>query len=340
MNKEVYQETLKNIQGKTIAVVYVYEGEKAPGFSHYEVWKSDVISDWIKAVDEINCLPLILDVNTFITKAFNRTLPKIDYVINLSNGTTDLSSLAVVPSVCSFFKIPCIPSCCIATVVGENKKMSNILAEKAGINVPKEIDRSTKNGICRPICYGSSIGVRRFPPNDNFDDYLYQEFIPGFDVTTPLLYNPLKEELEVLPSILYLDTQKNPQWFLGETEKALHIGYEKKVVQIDNCSKERYINLAKLLSIDTFCRIDARYKTDKIGDIGDIIINNENLFFAEINPMPTIKENINFHTSLNAINSDAPIFECMEIYKRVFQKHSMTGFILSSAIFSRIKSMH
>ena len=35
---------LHNLIGKTIGVIYTFEGEDAPGFSHYHVWQSDIIS--------------------------------------------------------------------------------------------------------------------------------------------------------------------------------------------------------------------------------------------------------------------------------------------------------
>lgn len=41
---------LHTLQGKTIGVVYTYEGEDAPGFSHYHFWESDIISKWILAI--------------------------------------------------------------------------------------------------------------------------------------------------------------------------------------------------------------------------------------------------------------------------------------------------
>ena len=49
------------------------------------------------AVEELHCMPLIMDIRTFVQKAMNNTLPYIDYVINLNNGTINISVLGVVP---------------------------------------------------------------------------------------------------------------------------------------------------------------------------------------------------------------------------------------------------
>ena len=68
-----YCHLLEKIKGKTIAIVYVFEGDNTQGFQHYDPWKSDVIADWLKAVQELKCLPFILDVRTFAQKALDGT---------------------------------------------------------------------------------------------------------------------------------------------------------------------------------------------------------------------------------------------------------------------------
>ena len=55
----------------------------------------NVISLWMNAVQSLHCMPLILDVRTFVEKALNRTLPKIDYVINLNCGSCELSPMSM-----------------------------------------------------------------------------------------------------------------------------------------------------------------------------------------------------------------------------------------------------
>ena len=127
-NNTYYKNQLEELKGKTIAIVYIFEGEDAPGFNHYWVWKSDIISGWLNAVQELECVPFILDVRTFVQKAMNHTLPHIDFVVNLNCGSYDLSSMSLVPSTCSFLSIPCIPCNAAAIILSENKKVSNLLA--------------------------------------------------------------------------------------------------------------------------------------------------------------------------------------------------------------------
>ena len=85
-NKKKFIQNLNSIQGSIIAVVYTFEGENAPGFKHYDVWRSNVIADWINAINEIGCKPYIIDVRTFISKAMMDTLPHLDFIINLNAG--------------------------------------------------------------------------------------------------------------------------------------------------------------------------------------------------------------------------------------------------------------
>lgn len=80
--------------------LYIFEGDNDSGFSHFFIWKGKILTEWINAIEELHCLPLILDVRTFIDKAINKTLPHIDYVLNMNSGTNDLSVMALVPSVC------------------------------------------------------------------------------------------------------------------------------------------------------------------------------------------------------------------------------------------------
>ena len=91
------------------------------------------------------------------------------------------------------------------------------------------------------------------------------------------------------------------------------------------------------MGINTYCRIDARLKCDDVNDLYSIlqgVIPLERLYFLEINPMPTIKANINFHTSLDGLTEQNPLYACYDAYKELVQNASHTGFILSNAIIS------
>ncbi len=341
MTKSEFIKQVETIGGKTIAVVYIFEGETAPGACHYAIWGSDVISAWIEAIQEIRCIPLILDVRTFAQKAMNGTLPHIDFVVNLNNGTRDLSSLSLVPSICAFIGVPCIPCDSFTALLGENKKASNTIARALGFNVPNDLDESSDSGINRPINFGSSIGVKkgaRLGTNG-----LYQKFIPGFDMTTPLLYNPVNEAIETLPPIMYLPDSKDPMWFLGEEEKEKHSGYSKIAVKIDSDIKAHMVSIARYYGIPAFCRIDSRIlceTSDEMIEFTNKTIPFERLYFIEINPMPTISAGINFLTSVENVGAGDSFEECLSLYKGVFGTKSYTGFILLCTILANLKATH
>lgn len=344
MDKMEYENILDKIGGSTIAVVYVFEGDNTSGFQHYDPWKSDVISDWLKAIQELHCMPFILDVRTFCQKALANTLPCIDYVINLNAGTRNLSTLGLIPSICSFLDIPCIPSDTVTTVVGENKRLSNLLSAAMGSNIPKEIPISDPNGIFRPLNLGSSHGVKKgFSNVNSYEDYLYQEFIQGFDMTIPILYNPLTEQLECIPAIMYYPDKADVCWFLGEKEKEEHAGYSKVPVKIEKKAQEHFLNLAKRFGITAYARIDTRVFCQSLEELETSLIEEiklDRINFIEINPLPTIKNDINFHTSFQSIDLNSSLGECIRLYNKHFNIQSFAGFLLSSSIISILKARH
>ncbi len=339
MNKEQdFKNMMEKIRGKIIAIVYIFEGEDAPGFGHYHIWKSDVISKWLNAVQELHCMPLILDVRTFIEKSINRTLPYIDFVVNLNCGSTDLSPMGLVPSMCGFLGIPCIPCDTVGIITGENKKISNLIAKANGINVPKDLLNENQNGIYRPLNYGSSYGVKRINSIGQRDSGIYQEFICGYDITTPFLFNPLTKKMEALPTIIYLPNNHSTEWFFDETAKESKNGYRREILpNIDFTLIEKYLKLIESLSIKTFCRIDARIQckdNEKIDKIDDYILPEEKVYFIEINPMPTVREGNSFDFSYQAISDQYALSKFMDLLRKINGTVSPHGLLLACSMLS------
>lgn len=327
------KEEFLQIKGKTIAIVYIFEGDNSSGFEHFFIWKSDIISLWLKAIQELNCFPLILDVRTFVDKAMNNTLPCIDYVLNLNSGTYNLSTMALIPSVCSSIGVPCIPCDSTTIVTGENKKLSNFIANAIGINVPKTLEKNVPNGIFRPINLGNSLGVVR-----NFNDQcegIYQEFVEGYDITTPVVYNSITKRMDLLPTVMYLPNTKDLTWYNGEVQKLTREGYKFKIVELDDAIKQKYLELVNDLSIKTFCRIDSRVHSQDNSFYfleENIIVEFKNTFFIEINVMPTIREFNNFVFSFNSIEKSNSIYKHIEMQKEVFGSVNLNSFLLSSSM--------
>lgn len=346
MNKD-YMTFLKKMRGKTIAIVYIFEGENAPGFKHYWIWKSDIITGWMNAVQELECLPFIIDVRTFIQKAINQTLPHIDFVLNLNCGSYDLSSMSLIPSMCSFLSIPCIPCDACSILTSENKRISNLIAMAKGIAVPPILTESSKNGIYRPLNLGNSIGIERGLCLSK-DKRLgtYQEFIPGYDITIPIVFNPAIQDIDLFPAIVYIPLSKDPYWIYDEQEKENDDNFEVLInSKIENACKQNIINFAKEFPINTFGRIDARLKCVDKELSKEIIqkpLNTEDLYFIEINSMPTIESEDSFEYGLDYIvkHPDNTFYPCATIYYNTIKKPTINGFLLFCSMASFFRAMY
>lgn len=338
LSTEQFKNDFSKIKGKTIAIVYIFEGDDDLGFKHFYIWKSNIITKWMNAVQQLSCMPLILDVRTFIDKAINKTLPHIDYVINLNSGIYELSTMALVPAMCSAINVPCIPCNAVSIEIGENKKLSNHIANSIGLKVPCQLSKSDFSGIFRPFNLGNSLGVQRGIPNDT-QDGIYQKFIKGYEITTPLVYNPIEKCMEILPTIVFAPINNNPEWYYGENDKHYQKGYKFKIIQLDNNLKQKYIELTDELSIRTFCRIDARVECNSIDEMKQTLKDGatlDNTYFIEINVMPTIRDNNSFCKSFENIDTNSPIGQCVSIQKELFGTINIHSFLLANAMMAYI----
>lgn len=334
-----FSEELQHLYGKTIAVVYIFEGENAAGFLHYHVWKSDVISGWINAIQALHGLPLILDVRTFVEKAVNRTLPHIDCVLNLNCGSSQLSAMGLVPSACGFLDIPCIPCDAVSILTGEDKYIANLIAMARGLNTPQELDPSDKRGIYRPLNYGSSTGVRRGACSAAYRDGTYQEFVQGYDITTPAVYDPIRGEMALLPTVMILSDTKDSNWFYGEEANKTGKGYHRKILPpFSKALEEQYRDIIRAFSISTFCRIDARLKCQDQQELQCLLrqdIRAEDVFFLEINPMPSIRQSNNdFKYSFEHLDSSSSLMACAAEMRALWGELTLNQFLLACSMLS------
>ena len=169
---------------------------------------------------------------------------------------------------------------------------------------------------------------------------LYQEFIKGYDITTPILYNPLLEDLQVLPTVMYYSEDKNIEWFFNEEVKEKRGGYKKRILHLDTTAEYKFIDTAKKIGINSFCRIDARVKCNSADEWDGLCsgpIPADKIYFIEINPMPTLKHNINIHNSLDAIDEENSFYECYNEYKEFISEPCHTGFLLLCSMLANLK---
>lgn len=343
MLPENLSKELTQLYGKVIAVVYIFEGEDAKGFEHYHVWRSDVISGWLNAIQSLHSLPLILDVRTFVEKAVNRTLPHIDFVLNLNCGSCNLSPMGLIPSVCGFLSIPCIPCDTLSIVAGEDKYIANLIAKARGLNVPDELDSSDKRGIYRPLNYGSSVGVQRGVCPAAYRDGTYQEFIPGYDITTPMVYDPLSETMELLPTVMIVPDEIDTEWFYGEGANKTGMGYHRSIIPpFSDELNALYQDVVRAFSISTFCRIDARIKCRDAEDLPRLLqktLGPGDVYFLEINSMPSIRnDNNDFKYAFEHMAPECNLYTCLETMKKSWGEVELPLFLLTCSMLSRFKA--
>lgn len=338
-----FEAQLQSIKGKTIAVVYIFENEDAPGFAHYWIWKSNIITGWLNAIQELSCVPFILDVRTFAHKAMNRTLPHIDFVINLNCGSYELSSMSLVPSICSFMSVPCIPCDAASIVMTENKRISNLLATAMNINVPRALPSEDQDGIFRPLNLGSSIGITR--GRSSFaGDGVYQEFIPGYDVTIPVVYNPATSDIDLLVPIIYLPNTMNPQWIYDATEKVKDDGFTTlPALLVTDELRKALIEYCRIFPIQTYGRVDGRIKShgdELLKQVVQTHLDISDLYFIEINSMPTIESNDSFEYALNsACECQTHSFHLYgNYYRTTVENPTINGFLLSCSMIALSKA--
>ncbi len=343
MNYKQFQDEIQSLYGKTIAVVYIFEGEDAPGFQHYHVWKSDVISGWLQAIQRLHCMPLIFDVRTFVEKAINRSIPPIDFVINLNCGSCELAPMGLIPSICGFLSVPCIPCSTLSILAGEDKYIATQIAKARGIQTPSELLPNDPRGIYRPLNFGSSVGVKKGVCTADYRDGTYQEFVPGFDITTPALYNPMTEKMELLPTVMISSETYNPDWFYSEEANCLHTGLCRNILPAFQRELiEQYLDLIRAFSIQTFCRIDARvyWKTSTpIEELLNKSLGPKDVYFLEINPMPSIRTtNNDFLYSFERLEKESNLATCLRTMADLLGDISLNEFLLANSMLSHLRA--
>jgi len=331
-------EELYNLQGKTIGVIYSFEGEEASGFKHYHFWESDIISKWLVAIQNLRCRPYILDVRTFVEKSFAGTMPHLDFVLNLNCGGCELSPMALIPSICAFFNVPCIPCDAVSILTGENKLISNLVATATGLPVPRNLSPKEDAGIFRPTNLGSSIGIKRGPLNGDEPKGLYQEFISGYDITTPIVYNPITNKMNLMPTVLYIPDENTPEWYLAESYKETRSGFTREtILSFSKELEEKYLKFIENMSINTYCRIDARIKCTSISELRTILkkpLSLKDIYFVEVNPMPTVWINNALSHSLSQITAGNAVYPYVASIKEILGDIDIYTFLLSLSMLS------
>ena len=215
-----------------------------------------------------------------------------------------------------------------------------MIAQSTGLTVPNDIVDLDTEGIFRPFGLGSSIGVKKMTLAEKSSDMhgLLQEFICGYDITTPIVFNPITGNLDFLPTVLYIPEKDSTNWFLGETEKESRSGFKRvSILNLSTELKQVFLKYAHNMSITTYCRIDARIKCNSTDELSHILahpLTLNNTFFVEMNPMPTVWINNALSYSFQNINTIQSFDEYLLQLKKHVPKKNIHNFLLSISMFA------
>jgi hypothetical protein len=298
-------EVIKSIPGETWAIVYSYESPRRQRGNWYDRWRYEVINDYLEATSLLGAEPYVVDVDSFVTcKALRRS--EIDFVVNLNSGATPISNLGLVPSVSEWYRVPCFPNSSDVILVGERKDICKRFFTP-WFQVPRDVQSSdAEKGlvpiISKPKTMGNSQGVTRDIVAG--DEWIVEEFIPGYEVTVPVFYDLDREDYIVTQPIVYFPDVPDPEnWILSHEQKLKrNIVIDRRLYQLTDEFRSTLRDASRAFQFQSLARFDFRWRvhSPKVD-----VVRLQDAWFLEINCLPTLRSNVNFLKSLNAHLSES-----------------------------------
>lgn len=308
---------IASLRGAAAAVVYSFAGAKEFRKIWYDQWRSAVISSYGSALEELGLNPYFVDVRSFALQALDGSLPTVICSFNLNAGVTPIHHWGIVPSVAAWAEIKPFPADVDVLIVGERKDTAAFLAQSAGLKVARTFAFNELAQVApelpiilKPRDMGGSVGVRRTQASEVVDDTvslspgtIIQEFIKGYDLTVPIVWQPTKGKHRAPAGILYIPDDgtdgTDGSWFHSEESKRRGTGYQKLVVEIPADAEEAISRFAEHAELGPYARVDFRLPVSSVETRqSNPTISADTMKFIEVNPLPTLRSGINF---LNAV---------------------------------------
>lgn len=287
---------LQAISDETWAVVYAYESPRHPRGLWYDRWRYDVLNDYVEAVSRLGAEPFVLDIDSFLASDRLRS-GEFDFVVNLNSGATPIANLGVVPSLAAWHKVDCFPNSADVVLAGERKDLcKRIFAE--WFNIPRDLaDGASEPAIFKPKTMGNSQFVARMRPDLPANNLIAEEFIQGYDVTIPVFYDGDRDAYIAASAIAYIPDVEDPaNWFLSYEQKMNRsIAIDRAIRTLAPKLELALVEASHAFGFQSIARFDFRWKTDAPNrreiDLAD-------LWFLEINCLPTLRRDVNFLNGL------------------------------------------
>ena len=317
MTPEELDSHLATLKRQVWAVVYAYDPPAKPRSLWYDRWRYDVINDYVEAVSFLGAEPLIIDIDSFIRSERLRS-EEISLVINLNSGATPISNGGLVPSVAEWNKVPCFPNAGDVIVCGERKDICKQFFS-SWFHTPSDINLNDARSklvpfIVKPKTMGNSQNVTRnlqLPLSIKeqrrwLRDTLIEEFIEGYEVTVPVILDAIADDYVVCPPIIYVPEVINPtDWFLSYEEKMdRKVVIDRRVGRLDPSATKALLDASRSYNSGGLARFDFRWR---VKEIKSDLIELQDLWFLEINCMPTLRTDVNFLKSLKSY-----LFNCSD----------------------------
>jgi hypothetical protein len=258
--------------------------------------------------------PYYLDVESFCRQALAKELPPLIGAFNLNAGITPIHHWCVVPAVAAWCDIEPFPVHADVLIAGERKDLASLIAQSVGLRCPADYDsarlaalRPEHDVVLKPRDLGGSVGVERLPASEALArlgqdrTLIVQDFVPGFDVTVPVVFQPTSGSHRAPACVLYMpDGPDRLNWIHDRTTKISSEGYRKLVVELPAAVETRISNFAATAQLGAYSRVDLRIAATT-PEYENPTFWDAEIAFLEVNPLPTLRHGINF---LNVVASD------------------------------------
>lgn len=353
LSKGQFRERIASFQDRSAAVVYGFSPSGKFTQVWYDQWRSAVISSYGAALEELGLHPYFVDAASFARQALDGSLPKVACAFNLNAGITPIHHWSMVPSVASWCGITPFPSDADVLIVGERKDTATLIAQDCGLAVPRSFSKDDLPAqkpdevvVLKPRDLGGSVGIRRHTISELAEDPslqdtdIIQQFVPGFDLTIPVVWQPTQGRHRCVAGVMYVPDNNSPKWFHSAATKQSGQGYTKTVVPIPSELEAMLVRFAKRIELGPYSRIDLRVQYEPQA-YGMVDWSTAKPFFIEVNPLPTLREGINFlnvveHNTFRAAFDE----EIGELYAKLGRTPSAHAVVLACALATLADQSH
>ena len=354
-----WNDFLQGMDNRTVGLVYAFKQCSNINDIWYDRWRTDVIAAYAGSLESIGAEPYLIDVNSFGLQAFSGTLPKLDCVFNLNAGSRPLANYALVPCIATWLGIPALPCSPVEIIVGEHKVAATMLAQASGMAVPapylpNEIPTSSLRpvAILKPRDLGASIGIRSIFNRDElsgviFDagEWVLQEFVEGYDITIPIVLDPISGDLVAMPGTLFLPNTEEPELWIYDAESKINRDQleredrlQRIIVDIPGDQKDTLVRFAKRFGVISYCRVDMRLRGCNSSDPVEIATKSEYIFI-EINTTPMLCLSVSMLESFRHNFPTHPMAAARSIFNNHFPNagpYADMAFLLTIALYSKL----